>query len=101
MGNTSYGSAGFQQTVGATLRMVLDVGGWDNSLAMNSPGQSGEPGAAHYADLFAAWARDESFPLLYSRERIEAVTRQRILLTPVTSPSLGVRKSRPGRGRRG
>jgi penicillin amidase len=97
VGNTGYGGTGFQQTLGATLRMVLDVGGWDNSLAMNSPGQSGEPGAAHYADLFAAWARDESFPLLYSRARIEAATRQRILLTPAP----GIRKSRPGRGRRG
>jgi penicillin amidase len=37
VGNTSYGTASFAQTWGATLRMVLDVGEWDNSLAMNSP----------------------------------------------------------------
>ena len=70
--------------------MVLDAGNWDDSLAMNSPGQSGDPGAAHYADLLAAWVRDESIPLLYSRERIDAVTRQRILLTPDGSHVLNV-----------
>jgi penicillin G amidase len=82
VGCTFYGSDGFGQAGGATLRMVLDVGDWDNSLAMNSPGQSGDPASRHYADLYAAWARDESIPLLYSRQRIEAVTEQRILLTP-------------------
>ena len=84
VGNTSYGTASFTQTGGATLRMVLDVGAWDNSLAMNSPGQSGDLRSPHYADLFAAWARDESVPLLYSRQRIEAVTERRFLLTPGT-----------------
>jgi penicillin G amidase len=97
VGNTAYGSGGFRQAIGATLRMVLDVGGWDNSLAMNAPGQSGDPGAAHYSDLLAAWARDESIPLLYSRERIEAVTRQRILLTPDAPPAPG---ADAGRGTR-
>jgi len=82
VGATSYGSDGRAQTSGATLRMVLDVGDWDSSLAMNSPGQSGDPASRHYADLYAAWARDESIPLLYSRPRIEAVAEQRILLTP-------------------
>ncbi len=82
VGTTSYGSAGFAQTGGATLRVVLDVGDWDNSLAMNAPGQSGDPSSPHYADLLAAWARDESIPLLYTRRRIEAATERRLLLTP-------------------
>jgi penicillin amidase len=66
--------------------MVVDVGSWDDSVAMNSPGQSGDPSSPHYRDLFDAWARDESFPLLFSRDRIEAVTEQRILLRP-SSPT--------------
>jgi penicillin amidase len=81
VGNTSYGTASFAQTWGATLRMVLDVGEWDNSLAMNSPGQSGDPRSRHYADLITAWARDESIPLLYSRQHIEGATEHRIVLT--------------------
>jgi penicillin amidase len=49
---------------------------------MNSPGQSGDPASPHYADLFADWAADRAFPLLYSRDRIEAVARQRLRLVP-------------------
>jgi penicillin amidase len=87
VGCTSYGTASFAQTGGATLRVVLDVGAWDNSLAMNSPGQSGDPRSPHYADLLTAWARDESIPLLFSRHRIEAATERRLLLTPDSGPA--------------
>ena len=75
--STFYGLGDFVQRYGATFRMVIDVGSWDDSVAMNSPGQSGDPSSPHYRDLFKAWARDESFPLLYSRERIEAAAEQR------------------------
>ena len=60
----------------------MDVGGWDDSLAMNAPGQSGDPRSPHYDDLFPEWAEDKAFPLLYSREKIEAATERRIILEP-------------------
>ncbi|MEU7317298.1 penicillin acylase family protein [Streptomyces sp. NPDC007083] len=72
----------FRQNAGASFRMVVDVGAWDNSLAMNSPGQSGDPRSPHYADLFEAWAADGAFPLVYSRSRVEAETVQRLVLSP-------------------
>ncbi|MGP3986206.1 penicillin acylase family protein [Streptomyces sp. 3N207] len=72
----------FRQNGGASFRMVVDVGAWDNSLAMNSPGQSGDPRSPHYGDLFAAWAADGAFPLVYSRSRVEEETTQRLLLHP-------------------
>ncbi|MEJ0064985.1 MAG: penicillin acylase family protein [Caulobacteraceae bacterium] len=37
---------------GASFRMVVDVGDWDNSRIINSPGQSGDPASPHYDDLF-------------------------------------------------
>jgi penicillin amidase len=82
VGNTSYRTSDFRQTGGSSWRMVIDVGNWDNTLAMSNPGQSGNPDSPHYADLFPRWARDEAFVLPYSREKIEAVTEQRIVLTP-------------------
>jgi len=82
VGATDYGSDGFRQTGGSSWRMVLDVGGWDNSLAMNSPGQSGDPRSAHYADLFRPWAEDEAFPLLFSRDKVKAAAESTILLRP-------------------
>jgi len=80
--STGYDLHDFVQRFGASFRMVVDVGSWDDSVAMNSPGQSGDPASPHYRDLFDAWARDESFPLLFSRERIEAEAEQRIVLRP-------------------
>jgi len=62
--------------------MVVDVGRWDDSLAINTPGQSRDPSSPHYRDLVERWAKNETFPLLYSRERIEAVAEHRILLEP-------------------
>jgi penicillin G amidase len=81
-GATSYDRETFRQVSGASFRMVIDVGEWDRSLAMNAPGQSGDPASPHWADLFPEWAADRAFPLLYSRERVEAETTMRIVLEP-------------------
>lgn len=81
VGAASY-LADFRQSVGSTFRMVVDVGNWDASVAMNSPGQSGRPTDPHYQDLFPVWAGDGAFPLLYSRAAVEAHTVRRYLLTP-------------------
>jgi penicillin amidase len=81
VGATSY-LPDFTQAAGATFRLVVDVGEWDNSVVMNSPGQSGDPASPHYADLYAPWAANEAVPLLYSQDRIETVTQERIRLIP-------------------
>ncbi|HWI45408.1 MAG TPA: penicillin acylase family protein [Rubrobacter sp.] len=70
------------QTGGSSWRVVMDVGEWDDSLFINSPGQSGDPASPHYSDLFGPWARDETVPLLYSRRKVEAVAERRIVLVP-------------------
>ena len=81
VGNTSYGSD-FKQRSGASFRMVIDVGNWDASVAMNNPGQSGDPRSPHYKDLFEPWAADEAFPLLYTRPAILETAEARIELVP-------------------
>jgi penicillin amidase len=83
VGNTAYEAGDFRQTGGSSWRVVVDVGNWDGCLAINAPGQSGDPRSPHYADLFSQWAADEMVPLLYSRERIEATAEKRIVLQPV------------------
>jgi penicillin amidase len=62
--------------------MVLDVGDWDAGLAINCPGQSGDPASAHYRDLFPIWAEEGYFPLVFSPEAIAKAAEQRILLEP-------------------
>jgi penicillin amidase len=81
VGATPY-AADFQQTGGATFRLVIDVGSWDESVAMNSPGQSGTPDSPHHSDLFETWSADRAFPLLYSRALVEENLDERITLLP-------------------
>jgi len=81
VGNTAYGP-NFVQSAGSTFRVVVDVGSWDESLAMNSPGQDGRPGSPHSQDLFPLWAAGEAFPLLYSRAAVDAAADQIISLLP-------------------
>jgi penicillin G amidase len=81
VGNTAY-TPDFVQSAGSTFRIVVDVGSWDESLVVNSPGQSGAPDSPHYADLFSTWAGDDAFPLAYSRSAVESATEQRIVLEP-------------------
>lgn len=74
--------ADFNAVAGSSFRMVLDVGSWDNSRVINTPGQSGDPRSRHYADLFPLWGADETFPLLFSRPAVEAAASHRIMLHP-------------------
>jgi penicillin amidase len=80
--HTGYRPSDFRITHGASVRIVMDVGEWDNSLCINAPGQSGDPRSPHYGDLAAAWARGEYVPMLYSRARIEPEIVERIELVP-------------------
>lgn len=79
---STYHPGSFEQAHGASFRMVIDVGNWDNSRAINTPGQSGDPASPHYRDLAGAWAEGKYFPLLYSRAAIEAAAGQVIELAP-------------------
>ncbi len=70
------------QSSGATFKIIVDTEDWDRTLAINAPGQSGNPDTRHYKDLFELWANDQYFPLFYSRNKIESVVDQRIYLVP-------------------
>jgi penicillin G amidase len=72
----------YEQWAGASFRMAVDVGNWDASMAVNTPGQSGNPASPHYRDLADKWRNGEYFPLSYSKQAVLANTEQTILLTP-------------------
>ena len=79
---TGYFDESFAQVSGASYREILDASDWDQSLAVNAPGQSGEPGSKHYSDLMPLWDQGQYFPLSYSREAVEKVTADRLTLHP-------------------
>lgn len=79
---TGFGAKSFLQTDGASYREILDTSNWDHSLAVNTPGQSGQPGSPHYSDLLPLWKDGQYFPLLYSRESVEQNSAEKLVLLP-------------------
>ncbi len=67
---------------GGSLKIVADTENWDNSVGLNTPGQSGDPDSPHYRDLFELWARGRYFPVAYSRGRVESVAEKTTTLSP-------------------
>ena len=80
--STGFRADDFLVRSGASFRMVLDVGRWDDAEMTNAPGQSGDPRSPFYDNLLEGWATDSSFPLLYSRGAVEANQSMRINLEP-------------------
>ena len=79
---TEYDDSSFEQVSGASYREIFDLADWDNSVAINVPGQSGEPGSKHYDDLLPLWSAGQYFPLRYSKGAVDAVTTDVLLLQP-------------------
>ena len=77
-----YRPTDFRTMTGASVRIVIDVGDWDNSVWINAPGQSGDPRSPHYADLAPVWAKGEYFPMPYGRASVDEATEMRIRLRP-------------------
>ncbi len=72
----------FHVQSGASVRVVMDVGAWDNSVAINTPGQSGDPASPHYRDLFPRWATGQYVPFAWSRGRVLQEAERIITVTP-------------------
>ena len=60
---------GDNQTSGGSFKLIADTEDWDNSIGINTPGQSGDPASPHYRDLFELWAKGGYFPVAYSTEQ--------------------------------
>ena len=85
-GGNSYtiGSTGssLNQSSGASFRVIIDTKDWDNSIATNSPGQSGNPSSPFYRNLYESWANDEYFKLLYSKDLIAKHSYNKVVYYP-------------------
>ncbi|MFU8863813.1 MAG: penicillin acylase family protein [Rhodobacterales bacterium] len=86
-GNTSimlahHEASDYRVRIGASVRMVVDVGNWDASLWINAPGQSGMQDSPHLADLAPLWAAGGYVPLAYSEAAVAKATVETITLRP-------------------
>jgi len=66
----------------ASLRMVVDVGNWEENRFALPGGQSGNPLSPHYADLLPLWQRGEGVPIAWSPEEVARVARSTLRLVP-------------------
>ena len=66
----------------ANLRMVLDVGNWEENRFVLAGGQSGNPLSPHYDDMLTLWRRGEGVMIAWSKEAVEQVASCTLLLRP-------------------
>jgi penicillin amidase len=79
---TSFSDGSLEQDDGASYREIFDLADWDASAGINTPGQSGQPAAKHYADLLPLWLEGRYFPLSYSKKAVDSVTSDSLNLIP-------------------
>ena len=75
-----YRPTDFAVVHGPSWRIVADVGNWDETFVVNTPGQSGDPASPHYRDLATLWAAGDYVRLPSARAAVEREARTRILL---------------------
>ena len=65
-----------------SMRMVLDVSNWDNSVWHNLTGASGHAFHSHYVDQADDWAEGTQYPWRYTAESVDADTVDTLALEP-------------------
>jgi penicillin amidase len=81
---TAFRPGNFVQVAGASYREIFDLSNWNDSEAVNVPGQSGQPASPHYADLLPLWSEGKYFPLAYTRQAVEKAAVNKLELLPAT-----------------
>ena len=74
--------SGSGRHIAPSLRVVMDAGEWDRSVATNAPGQSGSPASPHFRDLAAPWASGDYFPLSFSEQSVQGNAESTLILVP-------------------
>jgi penicillin amidase len=66
----------------ASMRMVVDVGEWENSRFSLPGGQSGNPLSPHYDDLLPLWERGKGVPIAWTEKAVAETTQEVLRLEP-------------------
>lgn len=66
----------------ASLRMVVDVGDWDDNRFVLPGGQSGNPLSPHYADLLPLWRTGGGVPVPFGDASTAEAVRHRLEIRP-------------------
>ena len=63
-----------------SFRQIIDMSDLSRSVAVFSPGQSGQIGSLHYDDLIDPWLEGKYYPVLWTRDQIEKAAEARLIL---------------------
>lgn len=72
----------YHVTWGPAARMILDLNHWDNSVSVNSTGQSGQPLDPHYRDQVPLYINSLYHPNLADTSKIKRSGWDRLILSP-------------------
>ncbi|MEH1845213.1 MAG: penicillin acylase family protein [Nostoc sp.] len=65
-----------------SLRMIIDLGNLDNSVAIHTPGQSGHAFHRHYNDMVDSWRKIEYHQMLWEQNTVANNTATTLKLIP-------------------
>ncbi len=80
--NSYDASKGYEVDHVASMRMTVDVGGWDSSVWVNLTGASGHAYSSHYLDQFPLWQTAQNPPWSFTPDAVDKATQERLTLTP-------------------
>ncbi len=66
----------------ASMRSIIDLSSFDDSLAVNPTGQSGHPYHPHYDDMIPLWQNGQYHAWPFSREMVEETAVSHLILQP-------------------
>ena len=65
-----------------SVRLIMDVGKWDNSFVISPPGQIGVLGSEHFEDFASLWLEGKYIPMLWSFDKVESFSKNKLELSP-------------------
>ncbi|AUG79280.1 penicillin amidase [Kitasatospora sp. MMS16-BH015] len=74
-------AAGYEVDWVPSMRMVVDLSDFDASQWVNVGGASGHAFHANYNDQTAVWARGDLLPWAFSTDKVDAATKNKLVLT--------------------
>lgn len=80
--NWDAASGNFDVTSLPSERSIMDLSNWENSLHINTTGQSGHAYHEHYIDLAETWAAVEYLPMHWDLDAIQADAEAHLRLVP-------------------
>lgn len=81
--NTSFkNNSPYAVTTVSSMRQILDLSNWSNSLQIHTTGQSGLPMNKHYADMVPLWRDVRYAPFYFDRADLDKVKEGLLILEP-------------------